>query len=387
MISYGRQTIGQDDIDSVVNVLRADWLTQGPMVPQFEMSVAKYCGVSYGVAVNSATSALHIACLSLGLTQGDCLWTTPISFVASANCALYCGASVDFVDIENDTFNMDMEALSTKLFFAKRNNLLPKIVLVVHFAGQSADMAALKKLANEYNFKIIEDASHAMGSRHKGHLVGSCEFSDITVFSFHPVKIITTGEGGMAMTNNIKILKKMQMFRSHGITKCKDDFFSTAINCDWYYEQQELGFNYRMTDIQAALGISQVKKIDKFLSSRNDIASRYQAQLNSTPLLLPKVLNENFSAYHLYVVRINQERPQIARQKLYESLRANGINCNLHYIPIYRHPFYKRFNYNVQLFPNAEAYYDSALSLPIYPTLAALEQEKVVGVIKEELSA
>lgn len=377
-IPYGRQDISAKDIDAVINVLKSDWLTQGPVVPMFEDAIRNYCKVNFAVAVNSATSALHLACLALGLGEGDWLWTTPISFVASANCGLYCGAKVDFIDVDPQTYNISMEALESKLVIAKKNGVLPKIVIPVHFAGQSCDMQKLRKLADNYGFKVIEDASHAIGAKYQGEPVGGCQFSDITVFSFHPVKIITTGEGGIAVTNNEKIANRLQNLRSHGITRNANDMLRQNIG-PWYYEQVDLGFNYRMTDIQAALGLSQFERLDEFIGARQKIAKKYDMALASLPLLVPWQAPDTYSSFHLYVIRLKTNEIKKSRLEVFEAMRTLNVGVNVHYIPIYHQPFFKnRYGFDVGYCPNAEAYYREAISLPIFPSLVDSDFEYVV---------
>lgn len=376
-IPYGRQNISEEDIGSVVEVLRSDFLTQGPLVPRFEGEVASYCGAQYAIAVNSATSALHIACLALDVGPGDMVWTSPISFVASANCARYCGADVDFVDIDPHTYNMSAAALEAKLIEAEASGRLPKIVIPVHLCGQSCDMEAIHRLSLRYKFRIIEDASHAIGGKYKGDPIGSCRFSDITVFSFHPVKIITTGEGGMALTNDDLLSKRMARLRSHGITRDPAEMTQDP-DGPWYYQQLELGFNYRMTDIQAALGLSQLTRLDMFVKERHAIASEYNALLSNLPITVPFQHQDNYSAYHLYVIRPQQEKGRLSHRQMFEKMRMEGVGVNLHYIPIYRQPYYARMKYDTTRFPNAEAYYKEAISLPIFPGLELEQIKKVV---------
>lgn len=384
-IPYGRQDISAEDIDAVINVLRSDWLTQGPVVPQFENAITEYCGANFAVAVNSATSALHIACLSLGLGSGDWLWTSPISFVASANCGLYCGARVDFIDIDPHTYNVCMSALEEKLRIAKKKGVLPKVVVPVHFAGQSCDMKRVRQLADEYNFKIIEDASHAIGARYQNEPAGNCRYSDITVFSFHPVKIITTGEGGVAITNDAKLASRMQIFRSHGITRNLNEMMNQNVG-PWYYEQIELGFNYRMTDIQAALGLSQLQRLDKFVDARQSIAKKYNIALASLPVTIPWQDPDSYSSFHLYVIRLKTDAIKKTRLEVFESMRALGIGVNVHYIPIYHQPFFKnRHGFDIGYCPNAEAYYREAISLPMYPSLVDAEFDYVVDSLHQAL--
>ena len=369
MIPYGRQSISEADIEAVVEVLRSDFLTQGPAVPRFEQAVADYCGASFGIAVNSGTAALHIACLALGVSPGDWVWTSPISFVASANCALYCGAQVDFVDIEPDTGNMSVDELEKKLELAKREGKLPKVVIPVHFAGLPCDMQAIHALSQQYGFRIIEDACHALGARYHDDPTGSGRYSDITVFSFHPVKIITTGEGGMAMTNDPLLAKTMRLLRSHGITREAEDFINVP-DGPWYYEQQLLGFNYRMTDIQAALGLSQMANLETWILKRGELARRYFEAL--APELLPRYFSaERRSAFHLYVHHVAPEQ----RSALFQQLREQGIGANVHYMPIYRQPWHQR-EAKTPL-PQAEQFYAGAITLPLFPALNHTQQEVI----------
>ena len=378
MIPYGHQEIIQADIDAVIDVLRSDFLTQGPQVPIFEKKISSLVGAKYVVAVNSATSALHIACLSLGLGKGDWLWTTPISFVASANCSLYCGANIDFVDIDPRTKNLCSKSLEAKLIEAKSVGKLPKIVIPVHFSGHPCDMKTIYDLGRQYGFNIIEDASHAIGSHYLGDPIGSCAYSDITIFSFHPVKIITTGEGGAALTNRIDLAEKMNLLRSHGITR--DEVFMCNPNRNpWYYEQISLGFNYRMTDLQAALGVSQLDRLETYVSRRREIASYYQQRLIDMPLVLPEPSSD--SAYHLYTVEINSNATQKNRTEIFMSMRAQAIGVNVHYIPIHLQPYYRNLGFRNGDFPKAEEYYAQALSLPIYPSITDAQVEKVITAI------
>lgn len=377
MVPYGRQNISEDDIKAVVEVLRSDFITQGPVVPDFEKSVATYCGAKHAVAVNSATSALHIACLALDVGPGDVVWTSPVTFVASANCARYCGADVDFVDIDRRTYNLSVAALAEKLELAKRNGRLPKVVIPVHLSGQSCEMEAIHALSLQYGFRIIEDASHAIGGSYKGDRVGSCRFSDITVFSFHPVKIITTGEGGMAVTNNPELAKHMARLRSHGITRYPSEM-TRPPDGSWYYQQVELGFNYRMTDIQAALGLSQMRRLDEFVTERHVIAKRYEELLSETPITRPWQHPDSYSGLHLYIVRLPVGSVKTSHRDVFERMRAEGIGVNLHYIPVYRQPYYERMGFKPDSFPEAERYYAEAITLPIFPGLAAEQQDEVV---------
>lgn len=381
MINYGRQNIDQTDIDAAIETLQSAYLTQGPKVPEFELKVSTYCKADHAVATNSATSALHCACLSLGLGEGDILWTSPITFVASANCGIYCGATIDFVDIDPATYNICIDQLEAKLIEAEKNNALPKVVVVVHLCGQSCDMKSIYDLSLRYGFKVIEDASHAIGASYDGKRVGSCLYSDITIFSFHPVKIITSAEGGMALTNDIQLAERMRLIRSHGVTR--NPSLMQEQNPDpWLYEQICIGFNYRMSDLHAALGCSQMERIDRFIQERNDIALRYSEKLQNLKIQLPVISQKNQSSFHLYVIRV----PAESRLKLYNHLKTNGVLCNVHYIPVHLQPYYRQLGFNTGDFPSAEAYYSEALTLPIYPGLTASEQEKIITLIKESLS-
>lgn len=382
MIPYGRQDITEEDIDAVVDVLRSDFLTQGPVVPQFEEAVRTHVGANHAVAVNSATSALHIACLVLGLGQGDWLWTSPITFVASANCGLYCGAKIDFVDIDPRTYNISPLALEEKLLVAKKEGKLPKVLVAVHLCGQSCEMESIHALCQKYNVKIIEDASHAIGGKYKGLFIGNCRYSDVTVFSFHPVKIITTGEGGMALTNDGVLAEKMTLLRSHGITR-DEKLMTQAPDGPWYYQQIDLGFNYRMTDIQAALGLSQMDRLDEYVSIRNNLANRYNENLGDLSIVTPYVDEHCYSAFHLYVVKLQQTTLEQSHKKIFEQLRGSNIGVNLHYIPVYAQPHYQKIGFNKRDFLEAENYYSSAISLPMYPSLSHKDQDKVINTLKE----
>lgn len=383
MIPYGRQTISDADVESVVQVLRSDFLTQGPQVPAFEDVVAKHVGVPYAVAVNSATSALHMACLALGLGPGDWLWTSPNSFVASSNCALYCGANIDFVDINPRTYNICSEALSAKLVAAKKSGRLPKVVMPVHFAGQSCDMQAISALSREYGFKVVEDASHAIGGRWQGGHVGNCQLSDITVFSFHPVKIITTAEGGMLTTRDASIAQRLADLRSHGITRDAARLHRQDQGA-WYYEQHSLGFNYRMTELQAALGVSQMSELERFVARRHALVARYEKGLAGLPLVKPWQHPDSYSAFHLYIIQVTEEA-SMDRRTLFDAFRAADILVNVHYIPIHLQPYYQSLGFKLGDFPNSEAYYERAISLPLYAGLAEVDQDYVIAKLREFL--
>lgn len=384
MIPYGRQNISQKDIDSVVDVLRSDYLTQGPQVPLFEKALADYCKTSHAVAVNSATSALHIASLALDLGPGDILWTSPITFVASANCALYCGAKVDFVDIDSKTYNICPEKLEQKLRTAEKQGKLPKIVVPVHFAGQSCDMEKIHQLSLKYGFKIIEDASHSVGGKYKDLPVGSCKYSEITVFSFHPVKIITTAEGGIALSNSKELSDKMKLLRSHGVTR-NEKLMHSESHGSWYYQQIALGFNYRMTDLQAALGLSQLQRLDEFVEKRRELVAIYNGKLAHLPLTVPYQHPNAFSAFHLYPVRLDLSKLSKSKKQLFNDLRKEGLGVNVHYIPVHTQPYYIKLGFKKGDFPNAEEYYKEALSLPLFPDLSREDQDKIVRVLEDQL--
>ena len=383
-IPYGRQDINQEDIDKVVEILRSDFLTQGPVVPAFENAVATYCGAKHAVAVNSATSALHIACLAMGVGPGDLVWTSPNSFVASSNCALYCGASVDFVDIDPRTYNMSSECLADKLAEAEKIDKLPKVVIPVHMTGQACDMAAIYELSQQYGFEIIEDASHAIGGRYKNEPIGNGRYSAMTVFSFHPVKIITSGEGGMVVTNDSKLEKKLRLFRSHGITSNSEDMYPRASEQIWNYQQLELGFNYRMTDIQAALGLNQLKRLDEFVTKRQSIAKRYNQLFKELPIITPWQHEDSYSSYHLYLIQLNF-KDKNSHRRVYNELREHGVLVNLHYIPIYLQPYYEQLGFKEGYCPEAEKYYNRVISIPIYTKLLDEEQDHVVESIQNVL--
>lgn len=381
-VPYARQDISQSDIDAVIAVLRSDYLTQGPAVPAFEQAVADYCGASHVVALNSATSALHVACLALGVGKGDLVWTSPITFVASSNCALYCGASVDFVDIDPRTYNLSVDSLSEKLAQAEKDGRLPKVVIPVHMCGQPCDMAGIHALAQRYGFRVIEDASHAIGGRYKGERIGSGRYSDITIFSFHPVKIITTAEGGMAVTSDPVVGKQLRLLRSHGITSTPQEMQSRPQNEIWNYQQIDLGFNYRMTDLQAALGVSQMARLDEFVDSRHVIARRYDEVLMDLPLTTPWQHPDGYSSYHLYLVRLKLGETRRTQREVYDALRASGILVNLHYIPVYRQPFYEAMGFKQGYCPQAERHYHETISIPMYPAMTNVQQEQVVEALK-----
>lgn len=385
IIPYGRQNISEEDIQAVVDVLRSDYLTQGPVVAAFEKSVLDSCGASYAIAVNSATSALHIACLALDVGPGDFVWTTPITFVASANCALYCGAEVDFVDIDPRTYNMSTTSLAEKLVRAEQESKLPKVVIPVHLCGQSCDMAEIHALSRKYGFKVIEDASHAIGGKYKGENIGSCRFSDATIFSFHPVKIITTGEGGMVVTNDEQLGKRIRQLRTHGITGEKMDMLPQDPEEIWNYQQIGLGFNYRMTDIQAALGKSQMRNLDDFVGRRHFLAKRYDELLSDLPVITPWQHPDSYSGLHLYVVRLKLAEISKTHRQVYEMLRENGVLVNVHYIPVYRQPYYEKMGFSKGYCPEAEKYYSDVLTLPMYPSMTIEQQDFVVTVLKQIL--
>jgi len=384
MIPYGRQDITQTDIDAVVGVLQSDFLTQGPMVPRFELSVAQHVGATHALAVNSATSALHIACLALGLGPGDRLWTTPITFVASANCALYCGADVDFVDIDPHTYNLCPQALALKLEQAEREGTLPKVVVPVHLCGQPCDMQAIHALSQRYGFKIIEDASHAIGGKYQGEFIGNSRYSDITVFSFHPVKIITTAEGGMALTNDEALANKMALLRTHGITPDPAQMTREA-DGPWYYQQIDLGFNYRMPELQAALGVTQMERLAQYVARRPQQARRYDDLLTGLPVTAPWQHADSYSGLHLYVIRLQLDKIQKTHRQVFEALRELGIGVNLHYIPVHTQPYYERMGFKPDDFPQSQTYYQEAISIPMFQTMTDEQQDEVVQALKKSL--
>jgi UDP-4-amino-4,6-dideoxy-N-acetyl-beta-L-altrosamine transaminase len=385
MILYSRQEVTQDDITAVERVLRSNFLTQGPIVPKFEQSVANYCGSSHAFATTSATSALHIACLALDLGPGDWLWTSPNTFVASANCGRYCGANIDFVDIDPKTYNMSVDALSEKLIYAEKLGKLPKVLIPVHFAGQPCDMSAIHKLSKRYGFKIIEDASHAIGSSYKKKKIGSCIYSDITVFSFHPVKIITTAEGGMVLTNNNIIADKISRLRTHGIVSDKKKMKQRPKDEIWNYQQIDLGFNYRMNEIQAGLGLNQMKRLDKGIKQRHKIAKYYNIELKNLPLTTPWQAPYVYSSYHLYPILIKTNSVSKTQKKIYDKLRKNNIGVNVHYIPVHRQPYYENLGFKENDFPVAEKLHKEIISIPIYPSLHDEHKEHVVKTLKKLL--
>lgn len=384
MIPYGRQSISESDIEAVVKVLRSDYLTQGPKVPEFEQSIKEACEAKYAVAVNSATSGLHIACLALGAKPGEYVWTTPNSFVASANCALYCGANIDFVDINPNTFNMCHERLEEKLIAAKAIHKLPKIVIPVHLTGQPCNMEEIHRLSKIYGFSIIEDASHCIGGRYKNKPIGCCEFSDAAVFSFHPVKIITTAEGGAITTQSDELAQKMKLLRSHGITR-DENLMTQDSHGSWYYQQILLGFNYRMTELQAALGISQMFRLNEFISRRHELAVRYDEKLKILPLDTPYQHPNSYSAYHLYVIQPHFGKISKTHKQVFEELRNSGLGVNLHYIPIHTQPFYRDLGFKADDFPFSVDYYRRSISIPLYHSMTDSQQDEVISILKRVL--
>ena len=384
MIPYAKQDISDEDIDSVIEVLKSDFLTQGNKVPLFEDIISERVGAKYALAANSATSCLYLSCLSLGLSKEDILWTSPITYVASANCALYCGAEVDFVDIDPLTWNISVEILEEKLKTARKIKKVPKILVLVHLAGNPCDLQKVFDLSKEYGFSIIEDASHALGSKYSGEHIGSSVYSDISVFSFHPVKNITTGEGGMILTNNQKLSEKIHLYRSHGITRDTKKMINKEEGL-WYYEQLLLGFNFRMSDIHAALGISQMNSLDKFISKRNELSQIYTEELKGLPLTIQRVRKEDLSAWHIFVIRLKLSELKLSRLEIYNSLRNKGIGGNVHYIPVHLHPFYKNLGFNKGDFPNSENYYDGAITIPMFTKLKKKEIKYVIQALKESI--
>ena len=384
MIPYGRQDITGADVDAAVAVLLSDYLTQGPVVPRFEQLIAAHVGAKHAVAVNSATSALHIACLALGLGPGDWLWTSPITFVASANCGLYCGAQIDFVDIDPKTYNLCPDALEAKLVECAKIGKLPKVVVAVHLCGQPCNMVAISSLAKKYGFKIIEDASHAIGGKYKGEFIGNGRYSDVTVFSFHPVKIITTAEGGMALTNDDELAASMTLLRSHGITRDPEQMTHPS-DGPWYYQQICLGFNYRMTDLQAALGVSQMQRLDGYVERRHQLAQRYDHLLAGLPVTLPWQHPDSYSGLHLYAIQLHLEKINKSHRRIFELMRENGIGVNLHYIPVHLQPYYQQFGFALGDFPQAEDFYSKSISLPMFQTMSVEQQDRVVSVLRDVL--
>lgn len=385
MIPYGRQDVTDEDVAAVAKVLRSDFLTQGPTVPRFEERVADYCGARHAVAMNSATSALHAACMALGVSHGDLVWTSPNTFVASANCALYCGADVDFVDIDPVTYNMSVAALEAKLTGAKKAGRLPKTVIPVHFSGQSADMKEIARLGTKYGFRIVEDASHAIGGKYLGVPVGSCAYSDIAVFSLHPVKIITSGEGGLALTNDRLLADRMARFRTHGITRNAAEM-TAAADGPWYYEMIDVGYNYRLTDMQAALGLSQMDRLDHYIAARHELAGRYDEMLRDLAVITPKRAAGIHSAWHLYMIQVDKTRTNRSRREVFEALRASGIGVNVHYIPVHLQPVYRARGFKPGDFPACEEYYSRAITIPLYATLTRQQQDQVVEALKSALA-
>lgn len=381
MIYYGKQFIDEQDINAVIEVLKSDFLTQGPVIEKFEKAVAEYCGVKYAVAVTNATSALHIACLAAGLDKGDMLWTSPITFTASANCGRYCGANVDFVDIDGNSYDMSVTALKEKL---EKSKIKPKVVIPVHLAGQSCEMQEIYDLSKQYGFTVIEDASHAIGAEYKDTKVGCCKYSDMTVFSFHPVKIITTGEGGMVLTDNEELYKNLTLYRSHCITR-DENLMTKEADGPWYYQQIGLGFNYRMTELQAALGLSQLAKVDKFVARRRRLAERYNELLKDLPLKLPYQNPDTDSSWHLYIVRVDFNKIKKSKKDIFAEMKAKGVCLNLHYIPVHTQPYYQNLGFKNGDFPVSEKYYEEAFTLPLYYSLTDEQQDYVASALKEVL--
>lgn len=385
MIPYGKQDISQADIDAVLEVLNSDFLTQGPKVPAFEKKVAEHVGAKHSLAVNSATSALHLACKALDLGPGDWLWTTPITFVASANCGVYCGAQIDFVDIDPRTYNLSPDALETKLIRAECEGRLPKVLVAVHLCGQPCDMQAIHALSQRFGIKVVEDASHAIGGLYQGECIGNGRYSDVTVFSFHPVKIITTAEGGMALTNDDQLAQKMNLYRSHGVTR-DQNLMTHEPDGPWYYQQVELGYNYRMTELQAALGISQMDRLDKFVARRHEFAKRYDELLKALPVTTPWQHPHSYSGLHLYVIRLQLDKIDKTHRQVFESLREQGIGVNLHYIPVHTQPYYQSMGFKPGDYPQAMQYYREAISLPMYQGLSNEQQDEVIQALKVALA-
>jgi len=383
-IPYGKQSIDDEDIAAVINVLHSDFLTQGPVIPSFEQAFCDYTGANFAVAVSNATAALHVACLALGVGEGDLVWTSPNSFLSSANCALFCNAQINFVDIDPNTYNLCAEKLAQKLHLAQQEGCLPKVVIPVHFAGQPCDMARIHALSIQYQFSIIEDASHAVGASYQKHKIGYCEYSDICIFSFHPVKIITTAEGGLALTNNTDIASRMRQFACHGTTRIKDEFTDQEQG-DWYYEQEYLGYNYRMTEMQAALGLSQLSKLDGFIEQRHRLFENYSTLLNSLDITLPQLSSDSVSALHLYPICLSPNLVPF-RKQIFQALREEGIGVQVHYIPIHTQPYYQKLGFSWGNFPISENYYLSCFSLPLYSTLSFEQQDRVKQVLEDTLN-
>ncbi|CAM3043085.1 TPA: UDP-4-amino-4,6-dideoxy-N-acetyl-beta-L-altrosamine transaminase [Legionella pneumophila] len=383
-IPYGRQDIDQCDIEFVIETLNSDWLTQGPRISQFESAIANYCVVKHAIAVSNGTAALHLICMALGIGAGDLVWTTPNTFVASANCARFCGADVDFVDIDPKTYNLSVDALERKLKFSAETGKLPKLVIPVHFAGQSCDMEAIYSLSKKYHFHIVEDACHAIGGNYKNYKIGSCQFSDATVFSFHPVKLITTGEGGMVVTNNDELNLKLRTLLTHGITR-EPTLMNEEPHGPWYYQQITLGYNYRITDIQSALGISQLRKLNGYVNRRHELAKYYDSKLQELPLVIPYQANYNYSAYHLYVIRLKLNTINKTRLSVFNELREAGIGVNVHYIPVHLQPYYRQLGFKKGDFPEAEKYYEEAITLPLFPTLTEKQQDYIINQLNKIL--
>jgi UDP-4-amino-4,6-dideoxy-N-acetyl-beta-L-altrosamine transaminase len=375
-IPYSRQEISKEDIASVVRVLKSKYITQGPEVKIFEEKIAQYLKVKYTVAVNSATSALHIACLSLGLKKNDIVWTTPNTFVASSNCALMCGAKIDFIDIDSHSLNICLKNLEKKLIYAKKINKLPKILIIVHYAGNPCDLKSINFLKKKYKFKIIEDASHALGAIYNKKKIGYGKFTDIAVFSFHPVKMITTGEGGIAVTKKLSYYELLKVYRDHGIKR--------GINKKkkWMFDQKFLGFNYRLTDIQSALGTSQLKRLDSWVVKRNKIALRYKKKLSGLPINFQKIEKKNISSFHLFVIIVDPNRTKVSRDEIFNKLIKNKIMVNIHYIPIYRHSYYANMGFDKRKFPNCEFFFKNTISIPIFPSLKNIDQDRIIDIIK-----
>jgi UDP-4-amino-4,6-dideoxy-N-acetyl-beta-L-altrosamine transaminase len=384
MIPYGRQDVSELDIEAVVDVLRSDYLTQGPVVPAFETAITKHCQANFSFAMNSATSALHAACRALDVGPGDLVWTTAVTFVASANCAIYCGAEVDFIDIDPVTYNLSVDRLEEKLAWANNHGGLPKVVIPVHLCGQPCEMKRIGQLSERYGFKVIEDASHAIGGEYCGEPIGNCRYSDITVFSFHPVKIITTAEGGMAVTNSPTLAKRLELMRNHGITRNTADMINVP-DGPWYYEQIDLGYNYRMTELQAALGLSQMARLKQFVAARHARAAFYDSALADFPFLLPFQHSDSYSGLHLYVIRLKTEEVARPHHEVFEMIRKLGIGVNLHYIPVYLHPYYRQLGFEPGYCHEAEKYYSEAISLPMFSSMTELKQAEVVGCLSEAI--